>query len=291
MPKITSVLGNSQKLDGGAMFGNAPRPMWSKWLSPDELGRISLKCRTLLIQHEGKNWLLEAGIGAFFDPKLAERYGVENPRVHELLENLKRVGLSEASIDYVILSHLHFDHAGGLLPSYEDAQLNGDRLLFPTATFVVGRAALERALNPHSRDRASFVPKLNQLLVDSKRLLVIDSETVPGPDFTPFKFFFTDGHTPGQMHTLFQGAKEKIFFCGDIIPGMPWIHIPITMGYDRFAEQVINEKEKILGLAQEQNWYLYFTHDQTTAMAKVYRDQQGKYLPIDPVDEPVGLEV
>ncbi|MEI8025539.1 MAG: MBL fold metallo-hydrolase [Pseudomonadota bacterium] len=291
MPKITSVLGNSQKLDGGAMFGNAPKPMWSKWLPPDELGRISLKCRALLIQHQGKNWLLEAGIGAFFEPKLAERYGVENPHVHELLVHLKEVGLSEADIDYVILSHLHFDHAGGLLPSYEDAQRNGDRLLFPNATYVVGRSALERALSPHSRDKASFIPKLNQLLVDSKRLLVIDSETVPSSDFAPFKFFFTDGHTPGQMHTLFQGAQEKIFFCGDIIPGIPWIHIPITMGYDRFAEQVINEKEKILELAREQNWYLYFTHDQTTAMARVYRDDHGKFLPKDLIAEPIGLEI
>jgi glyoxylase-like metal-dependent hydrolase (beta-lactamase superfamily II) len=291
MAKITSVLGNSQKLDGGAMFGNAPKPMWSKWLPPDDLGRIPLKCRALLIQHAGKNWLLEAGIGAFFEPKLAARFGVENPNVHELLQNLNQLGVKESDIDYVILSHLHFDHAGGLLVSYEEAQAHGERLLFPNATYIVGKEAWKRALNPHSRDKASFIPKLNQLLLDSKRLLVIDGDTAPGAEFADFKFYFTDGHTPGQMHTLFKGPKEKIFFCGDIIPGIPWIHVPITMGYDRFAELVINEKEEILKLAESQNWNLYFTHDNSTAMAKVYRDEQGKYLPKDLIHEALHLEV
>jgi glyoxylase-like metal-dependent hydrolase (beta-lactamase superfamily II) len=210
MAKITSVLGNSQKLDGGAMFGNAPKPMWSKWLPPDDLGRIPLKCRALLIQHAGKNWLLEAGIGAFFEPKLAARFGVENPNVHELLQNLNQLGVKESDIDYVILSHLHFDHAGGLLVSYEEAQAHGERLLFPNATYIVGKEAWKRALNPHSRDKASFIPKLNQLLLESKRLMVIDSDTAPGAEFADFKFYFTDGHTPGQMHTLFKGTKEKI---------------------------------------------------------------------------------
>lgn len=291
MTNITAILGNSQKLDGGAMFGNAPRTLWSKWLKPDDLGRIFLSCRCLLIHHQKKWFLLETGIGAFFEPNLAERYGVEEPSRHVLCENLDSIGVDHTKIDYVILSHLHFDHAGGLLPTYLDCQKNGDYLLFPNAKYIVGKEAHERALKPHFRDKASFIPKLNELLTDSKRLITVQSESIPHEDFSAFRFFFTNGHTPGQMHTLLQTPKEKIFFCGDLIPGTPWIHLPITMGYDRFAELVIDEKEKILKTAALENWILFYTHDQAIATSRIRQDESGKYVPADMLTNPVFLEV
>ncbi|MEM7646978.1 MAG: MBL fold metallo-hydrolase, partial [Pseudomonadota bacterium] len=110
--KLSSVEGNRQWLDGGSMFGNAPRAVWEKWTEVDSLGRIPLACRCLLIETDNQKILCEAGIGAFFEPKLAERFGVQNPDRHLLLENLESLGHSPESIDYVILSHLHFDHAG-----------------------------------------------------------------------------------------------------------------------------------------------------------------------------------
>src|SRR5690348_10834848 len=115
---FTSLMGNSQKLDGGAMFGHVPKAVWSKWITPDEKNRIPLVCRALLIQEENKNILLETGVGAFFDPSLRDRYGVEEPH-HVLLDSLKQAGLSDSDIDIVILSHLHFDHAGGLLAQWK----------------------------------------------------------------------------------------------------------------------------------------------------------------------------
>src|SRR5512135_3286665 len=108
---LWSILGNSQRLDGGAMFGNAPRAVWQRWIAPDEQNRIPLECRAALVQEtNGRNVLLETGIGAFFAPKLRERFGVEEER-HVLLENLERAGVSAADVDVVVLSHLHFDHA------------------------------------------------------------------------------------------------------------------------------------------------------------------------------------
>ena len=105
-----SLLGNSQRLDGGAMFGNAPRALWSRWIEPDELNRIPLACRCLLIEEERadgiRRILCEAGIGAFFEPKLRERFGVVE-REHMLLERLATLGLSPEDIDIVVLSHLH----------------------------------------------------------------------------------------------------------------------------------------------------------------------------------------
>ena len=142
--KLWSLLGNSQKLDGGAMFGNAPRAMWAQWLPPDEGNRVPLACRALLASPlNGKTVLFETGIGAFFEPKMRERYGVVEPQ-HVLLESLAKAGFSHEDIDVVVLSHLHFDHAGGLLAPWSEGQ--PARLLFPKARFItVSTSATRRA--------------------------------------------------------------------------------------------------------------------------------------------------
>src|SRR5690606_16799520 len=136
----------------------APRALWQRWIAPGDDNTIPLACRALLvIEPSGRRVLFETGIGAFFSPKLRSRYGVVEPE-HVLLDRLAAIGTSDAEIDVVVLSHLHFDHAGGLLDAFaEDRPL---RLRFPKASFVVGREAFERAQKPHARDRASFVPAL-----------------------------------------------------------------------------------------------------------------------------------
>ena len=114
--KAWSLLGNSQKLDGGAMFGNAPKAMWEKWVKVDALNRIDLACRALLVENlNGKRVSFETGVGAFFEPKLRERFGIQESQ-HVLLHELAKIGFTDADIDVVVLSHLHFDHAGGLAP-------------------------------------------------------------------------------------------------------------------------------------------------------------------------------
>src|SRR5690606_29508772 len=134
MRTLTSLLGNSQRLDGGAMFGNAPKALWSRWIAPDDQNRIPLACRALLVRDGGRLVLLETGIGAFFDPKLKDRYGVVEDE-HVLLRSLDEAGASHEDVDVVVLSHLHFDHAGGLLTPWREGA--APELLFPRATFVV----------------------------------------------------------------------------------------------------------------------------------------------------------
>ena len=275
--QISSIDGNSQWLDGGAMFGNVPRPLWEKLVETDPLGRIHLACRSLLIECDGLKILCETGIGAFFEPKLAERFGVAEKH-HVLLTSLAELGLSDHDIDYVILSHLHFDHAGGLLPTYDEIVAGRDALLFPRAGYVVGAKAFSRAQAPHPRDRASFVPGLVDKLRASGRLLLVDDDHVPQLLPTRLSFFTTDGHTPGQLHTVFRGDQRTVCFAGDLVPGTAWVHLPVTMGYDRFAEQVIDEKAALYKNSEPQQWLLFYTHDTQCAASTVQKTPDGKYL-------------
>jgi glyoxylase-like metal-dependent hydrolase (beta-lactamase superfamily II) len=279
--KLWSIRGNTQKLDGGAMYGNAPKAMWERWSPPDDENRIELACRALLASPlAGKTVLFETGIGAFFEPKLRERYGVQEER-HVLLDSLREADFSHEDVDVVVLSHLHFDHAGGLLAAWEEN--SPPRLLFPNATLVVGKEHWQRARDPHPRDRASFIPELPGLLEASGRLELVDgdwSKTLG----RNVRFHHSDGHTPGLMLAEIVGpelvdgeAHGGVVFCADLIPGRPWVHVPITMGYDRCAETLIDEKRAFLEDKLARNVHLFFTHDPGCALAQVVRDGKGKF--------------
>jgi glyoxylase-like metal-dependent hydrolase (beta-lactamase superfamily II) len=271
--KLFAIDGNTQRLDGGAMYGNAPRSMWEAWSPPDERNRISLACRGLLVvTDEGRSILFETGIGAFFDPKLKDRYGVLEEE-HVLAKNLAAVGHPHETIDVVVLSHLHFDHAGGLLAAYDGGE---PKLLFPKAKFYVGKRHWERATGPHSRDRASFVPALNDLLARSGRLVLVGEDGVT--DLAPLVHFrFSDGHTMGLMVSEVATPHGPLAFVADLIPGMPWVHVPITMGYDRFPELLVDEKRALLESLVARGGSLFFTHDPKEPCGVVKQDARGRF--------------
>jgi glyoxylase-like metal-dependent hydrolase (beta-lactamase superfamily II) len=286
--KLWSICGNTQRLDGGAMFGNVPRAMWEKWIQPDEQHRIPLACRALLAQGlNGKLVLFETGIGAFFEPKMRERFGVVEPE-HVLLQNLALAGFKHEDIDVVVLSHLHFDHAGGLLGAWREDQ--AARLLFPKATFIASAAHVARARDPHSRDRASFIPELLPLLEASGRFEVVDGSYSQALGKS-VRFHFSEGHTPGLMLAEIVGEHGHggVVFCADLIPGRAWVHLPVTMGYDRYPERLIDEKLDFLADKLERDVRLFFTHDTQCAMARVRRDDKGRYSTCDEAAELCGV--
>ena len=271
--KLWSVPGNTFRLDGGAMFGNAPKALWKKWTEADALNRIPLAGRALALQtEEGRNILFETGIGTFFAPDLRERYAITESE-HSLLNNLKRIGLEENDIDAVVLSHLHFDHAGGLLSPFEESP---PRLLFPKATYYVGKAHWERAQNPHLRERISFIPLLHTLLQASGRLVLLDPYNPPEIGI-PLSFHVSNGHTMGLLISEIALPQGPLLFVSDLVPGLPWMHLPITMGYDRFAEMLVDEKKTLFEMMLEKNAFLFFTHDPEVACARLKIDPSGKY--------------
>ena len=224
--------------------------------------------------------LFETGIGAFFEPKLRERYGVQEDR-HVLLDSLRAAGFAHTDIDVVVLSHLHFDHAGGLLAAWEDGK--APQLLFPNARFLLGAEQWRRARDPHPRDRASYIPELPKLLEDSGRLEIVEGAHSPTLG-KAVRFHYSDGHTPGLMLAEIVGpelvngdAHGGVVFCADLIPGRPWVHVPITMGYDRYPERLIDEKQVFLEDKLARNVHLFFTHDPECALAQVVRDDKGRF--------------
>lgn len=286
--KLHIIEGNSLSLDGGAMFGNAPKEMWQKWITPDEKNRISLATRSLLIQNEkGQHILLEAGVGAFFDPKLKDRYGVVESN-HMLLDGLNELGIKETDINAVILSHLHFDHCGGLLSSYEEGPL---RLLFPNAKYLISKSHWLRACHPHLKDRASYIPHLHTLLKESGRLELIENPfgvqetaqlnlikvTIPNVKFD-FHVSFSNGHTPGLMLTHIEWKGKPLVFVTDLIPGMPWIPLSISIGYDRFPELLSDEKKLLYEYLEPNDGHLFFVHDADVAVGTIKQDSKGKYF-------------
>ncbi len=287
--KLWSIEGNTQKLDGGSMFGNAPRTMWTRWATPDDRNRIPLATRALLASPlNGRTVLFETGIGAFFDAAMRERYGVQEDR-HVLLDSLERAGFRHEDIDVVVMSHLHFDHAGGLLAPWAEGKAPG--LLFPNATFVLGTRHWQRATAPHARDRASFIPELPGLLEATGRLEFVDGDRCEALGDT-VRFHYSDGHTPGMMLAEILGPDIRdgrphggVVFCADLVPGLPWVHVPITMGFDRCAETLVDEKQAFLADKHARDVHLFFTHDPGCALAQVVRDDKGRFAAAHQVAE------
>ncbi len=275
--KFYSIEGNRQKLDAGAMFGNAPKALWSRWVEVDEHNRMELACRGLLVTGlNGKNVLFETGIGNFFEPKLKQRFGIYEDN-HVLIESLNALGFKPEDIDVVVLSHLHFDHAGGMLTAWQDGKTPD--LIFNHAEYLVGSDHWERAINPHPRDKASFIPELHDLLQQSGRLRLVSGafhESL-GPDVV---FSYTDGHTPGLMHA----QVGDLVFATDLIPGSAWVHVPISMGYDRFPEQLIDEKTEFLKHVVDHKLRLFFTHDPDYSVASI-KQTDGRYSVDNPIKQ------
>ncbi|MFN8790040.1 MAG: MBL fold metallo-hydrolase [Bdellovibrionales bacterium] len=269
-PLPTGVFG----LDGGAMFGTVPKVLWEKSNPPDEKNRIPMEARALLLKSANRNVVIDCGNGLDFILKYGEKLGTKfaemyniDPEGPSLEKSLAAHGLKPDQIHHVILTHLHFDHAGGATTE------KGGRLVptFPKARYYVQKKNLETAQKPNLRERASYFPANFQPLLDAGVLNLLEgdqTELLPG-----ISVYVSNGHTQGQQVVKVSDGSSTLLYCADLIPTSSHVRLPWVMGYDLNPLLLMEEKQKFLSQAANENWYLYFEHDPYCDAATIQRHQ------------------
>lgn len=255
------------RLDGGAMFGVVPKVLWEQKNPADERNRILLGLRCLLVDDGETRILVDDGIGGKFDQKWREIYGIRRERT--LLDELAALGLVPEDIDYVVNTHLHFDHAGG------NTRLEGGALAptFPNAQYLIQAREWEDGAHPNERTRASYLQENIAPLKEAGVVELVDGETeiIPGVRLIP-----TPGHTQGHQSPLIEGGGQRVFYPGDLIPTSSHLALPWIMGYDSFPLITLETKRSLLARAYEEDWLLVFEHDPKIPAGRVVRES-GRY--------------
>ncbi|HSN14985.1 MAG TPA: MBL fold metallo-hydrolase [Anaeromyxobacteraceae bacterium] len=251
-------------LDGGAMFGIVPRPLWEKKIAPDARNRIPLAARCLLaIDRAAKRVILvDDGMGDKWDAKRIDIYGIDKS-AGDLLGGLKRLGISPEDVTDVVLTHLHFDHAGGttrLGPGGAPA------LVFPRAVHHLQRRSWQWAHGPTEKDAGSFMGESYELLQHSNQLHLLDGAAELFPDV---ELIVSDGHTVAQQLPRFHDGTTHLTFCGDVIPTSAHLKPSWVMAYDLHPLTTIEEKKVLVAEALEDDGILFFEHDPAIAACRL----------------------
>lgn len=253
-------------LDGGAMFGVVPRPLWEKKMAPDARNRITLSMNCLLIHAGGKRILVETGAGGKMNAKLRGIYGLNGPR---LVDGLRERGVQPGQIDIVINTHLHFDHCGG------STQAEQDRVVpaFPNAKYFVQRGEYEHAMHPNERDHASYFPE-NYAPLEAAGILTLlegDRTIVPGVDVV-----CVPGHTANMQCVKLTGGGKTAFFLADLVPTTAHLPLPWVMGYDLYPMTTLENKKRWIPEVVREGWLALFAHDARVPAAYL-RERDGKW--------------
>lgn len=254
-------------LDGGAMFGIVPRPLWEKRIPPDDRNRIPLAMRCLLLRGHGRTILVDTGVGHKADAKFEQIYAVDHEH-STLLGSLSDLGVAPEAVTDVILTHLHFDHAGGATTRDSDGTL---RPTFPEATVYVQRTHWDWA-HESEREAASFLAENMDPLDASGRLSLLDGDEPPAPGL---RLHVVDGHTRGQQLVSVHDGRQSLLFAADLVPTAAHVPLLWIMAYDVEPLKTLAEKRRLLGEAADNDWTLVFEHDPEVATARVTMTDRG----------------
>ncbi len=289
--------GGLQRLDGGAMFGVVPKPLWEKKITPDERNRIPLAMRCLLIEHDDGLVLIDTGLGNKESEKFLQIYGVENTGKSgptQLEDALADAGYKPADVKTVINTHLHFDHAGGntfiesisldnppTRAALSAAKGQPALLSFPNATYVVQKGELDYALHTNERTAASYLPHNFEPVATAGRWRLVDgeAEVLPGIRVWP-----TPGHVPFHQSVLVSNGGETACFLADVMPTTAHVPLPWIMGYDVEPLRTLESKRKLVARAFQESWTLVFEHDPEQGLGRVIQD--GKSFIYQRLDTP-----
>jgi glyoxylase-like metal-dependent hydrolase (beta-lactamase superfamily II) len=272
-----------QKLDGGAMFGVVPKPLWERRITPDQRNRIPLAMRCLLIEHADGLVLIDTGLGNKEDPKFMDIYGVENqgkPGPTQLEDALAEAGYKAEDVRYVINTHLHFDHAGGNTwidqpPAAQGTEPPRLRLSFPNAVYHVQSGDLEFARHANERTRASYLPHNYEPVAEAEKwkLLEGDGEVLPG-----ISVRLVPGHVPFLQGLLVESKGETLFYLADLMPTRHHLPLPWIMGYDVEPLRTLESKRRLIRDALASGWWLFFEHDPDVVMGRLSGEEKRAEL-------------
>jgi len=254
--RIHALEAGLQRLDGGAMFGVVPKPLWEKRIPADARNRIPLAMRCLLVETPDALVLIDTGAGNKENEKFRDIYGLANEGSPTQLEDaLARAGFQPDDIDIVIDTHLHFDHAGG--NTYVDADGNVHPS-FPAAMYYVQKGEWDYAHWNNERIRASYLPPNFDPLLATNQWKFVEgvTEIVPGITVIP-----TPGHTPHHQSVLVTSEDETACFLADLIPTSAHLPYAWIMGYDVEPLVTLETKKNLLARAKAERWLLVFEHD------------------------------
>ncbi len=266
--EIEIVSGGKYKLDGGAMFGIIPKPLWEKSNPADERNRIELETNCLLIDSGDKKILIDTGNGTKFSSKEKDIFDLEDRSV--LTESLKEKGLRPEDIDIVVLSHLHFDHAGG-------ATINRDGKsvpTFPKAVYLAQKGEWEDAMSNYGIMKYSYRKENLVPLQESGQIEFIegDYEVVPG-----LKTIVTGAHTKNHQIIKIDSGNDKGVYFADLVPTTSHLKIPYIMAYDLFPLEIIERKKELLMQAAEEKWRIFFDHDPHAPTGRIVKEKEDVF--------------
>ncbi len=265
--EIIPIVTSHFALDGGAMFGVVPKPLWSRATRVDELNRIDMVTRTLLLRSHDRLILVDTGNGNKWEEKLRQIYRID-VESYQLTHSLTQHGITPAEITDVICTHLHFDHVGG------NTVFRGGKLepAFPNATYWVQQANWDLANHPSEKDRASFLSENWSVLAENGlvKILAGEQEWIDG-----IRLEIVHGHTRGQQLPVISDGSTTLLYGGDLFPMRAHIPLPWVMAYDIAPMESIAEKKRILPRMVEEEWILFFEHDPDVHACRVLRTERG----------------
>ena len=258
-------------LDGGAMFGIIPKPVWEKKVSADELNRVNMVTRSLLLVSDEKKILIDTGNGTKWEEKYKQIYNI-NTDQYNIEKSLGKYGFSSEQITDVICTHMHFDHIGG------NTKIKSGEVVptFPNAKYWISEENWKLANHPSQKDAGSFIEHDWKVLAENQMIEIIDGRE---PFIEGIETIVTHGHTPGLLHPIVSDGSNKLFYGADIFPMVAHIPIPWVMAYDVQPVVTMEEKQKLLQKMEREDWILFFEHDPHIQACTVHKD--GKHYKLN----------
>ena len=253
-------------LDGGAMFGIIPKPVWEKKAPADEFNRVNMVTRSLLLVSDEKKILIDTGNGTKWEEKYKQIYDI-NTDQYNIEKSLGKYGFSSEQITDVICTHMHFDHIGG------NTKIKSGEVVptFPNAKYWISQENWKLANHPSQKDAGSFIEHDWKVLAENQMIEIIDGRE---PFIEGIETFVTHGHTPGLLHPIVSDGSNKLFYGADIFPMAAHIPIPWVMAYDVQPVVTMEEKQKLLQKMEREDWILFFEHDPHIQACTVHKGEK-----------------